>query len=220
MKLVFFSDTHGMHEDVQLPLGDILVFCGDMCRRSKLEDVSDFSNYIKKQSHKYKIVIAGNHDFPFENEDKIRAEKLITDSGAIYLNDSGTSIEGISFWGSPVQPEFMSWAFNRSRGDDIKRHWEKIPHNTDVLVTHGPPCGILDKLRPSGINVGCEDLLEKVLEVMPAIHAFGHIHEGYGVKKKGHTIFVNACNLDERYQCVNNAIELEIWPKCGKTIPE
>jgi len=210
MKLVFFSDTHGLHEQVKLPDGDILIFCGDMCPRSRIEGVRNFSGFLAKQPHKYKIVIAGNHDFPFEKEERTQAEKMITDAGAIYLNNSNSKIEGINFWGSPIQPEFMNWAFNSKRGEEIRKYWEMIPEDTDVLITHGPPRGILDKLKPSGINIGCEDLLQKVLQIKPLIHAFGHIHESYGVKEKNGTIFVNACNLDERNQCVNKAVELEI----------
>lgn len=38
-----------------------------------------------------------------------------------YLEDSGTVIEGIRFYGSPWQPEFFGWAFNAKRGGDIDR---------------------------------------------------------------------------------------------------
>jgi hypothetical protein len=58
----------------------------------------------------------------------------------IYLNDSGVEIDGLKFWGSPVQPYFHNWAFNRI-GDDICKHWELIPLDTDILITHGPVKG-------------------------------------------------------------------------------
>src|SRR5579863_6916609 len=97
---------------------------------------------------------------------------LAEENGVIYLDDSGIEIEGLKIWGSPVQPEFCSWAFNRKRGKEIARHWAKIPEDTQVLVTHGPPVGILDEVDRgiiSGVeggreHVGCEELRKRVDE--------------------------------------------------------
>ncbi len=211
MKFVFLSDTHSKHDQVTVPEGDCLVHCGDMSSRGDLYEIEKFSLFIKKLPHKHKIIIAGNHDFSFEDERKQEAEELIKTAGAIYLNDSGTQIEGVNFWGSPVQPWFYAWAFNRERGQEIKQHWDLIPANTDVLMTHGPPYGILDKTL-LGKLVGCEELLKKVKEVKPKIHAFGHIHESAGVLEKDGTIFINASNLNRQYQYQNPPIELD-YPK-------
>tara|TARA_Y100000296_G_C5174834_1_gene259491 strand:- start:2061 stop:2591 length:531 start_codon:yes stop_codon:yes gene_type:complete len=65
--------------------------------------------------------------------------ELLRSCGIKYLNDSSITIDGIKFWGSPIQPWFHDWAFNRKRGNEIRKHWELIPTNTDVLLTHGPP---------------------------------------------------------------------------------
>lgn len=192
-----------------IPEGDCLIFCGDMSYRGDLSEISDFALFLKNLPHRHKIVIAGNHDFSFEDERKDQAEGFIKSSGAIYLNDSGTQINKIKFWGSPIQPYFHNWAFNRERGEEIKKHWDLIPPDTDVLITHGPPKGILDKTKRDE-EVGCEELLKKVLEVNPKIHAFGHIHEGYGVFKQNKTIFINASNLNFRYQYTNPPIEWEL----------
>jgi len=88
-------------------------------------------------------------------------------------------IEGVKFYGSPWQPRFFDWAFNLDRGEEIKKKWDLIPMDTDVLITHGPPYGILD-LTHEGEKVGCEELMKAVLRVQPKIHIFGHIHEAYG----------------------------------------
>jgi Icc-related predicted phosphoesterase len=209
MKITFFSDTHTKHDGIIFPEADVLVCTGDFTNVGKVHDVSEFAEFIQKQPHKHKIVIAGNHDFCFENEDRILAEKILTFSGITYLNDSGVTIDGIKFWGSPVQPYFGNWAFNRERGSDIKKHWDLIPNDTDILLTHGPAYGILD-MCDNGLRVGCCELLKRIDEVRPKIHACGHIHEGYGIIQLKHTAFINSSILDESYTRVNEPITLEI----------
>ena len=209
MKLVFLSDTHCKHNKIKVPEGDCFIFCGDMSYRGDIQEINDFVFFLKKLSHKHKIVIAGNHDFCFEDERRVQAEELIKSAGAEYLNDSGIEIEGIQFWGSPIQPYFFNWAFNRQRGEDIKKHWDFIPLETEVLITHGPPKGILDRTK-NNEEVGCEELLKKVMKVKPKIHAFGHIHEGYGMIQKEGTTFINASSLNFRYQYTNPPVEWEL----------
>jgi Icc-related predicted phosphoesterase len=114
-------------------------------------------------------------------------------------------IMGLQFWGSPVQPEFLNWAFNKKRGAEIKRYWDRIPAGIDVLVTHGPPQGILDKTE-EGLLVGCEELIGAVHRVHPKVHIFGHIHEGYGHMRQDGILFVNASIMTERYQPLNKPI--------------
>lgn len=209
MKLTFFSDTHRKHDKLQFTGGDVLVFCGDLTSRGNLKDVASFASFTDKLDYQYKIIIAGNHDFCFENHDKEEAEKIFKDSGLIYLNDSGIEIDGIKFWGSPIQPWFHDWAFNKKRGEEIQKYWDLIPKDTDILITHGPPFGILD-LCYHGDRVGCSDLLKKVQEIKPRVHAFGHIHECFGTIEQDGTIFVNACNLNEKYIVSNPPIDLLI----------
>ncbi|MFN8672405.1 MAG: metallophosphatase domain-containing protein [Candidatus Sericytochromatia bacterium] len=150
-KIVCISDTHVQHRSLNLPEGDILIHAGDISRVGKLNEIIEFNSWLGTLNYKHKIIIAGNHDFIFENDYNL-SKSLITN--AIYLEDSGVEIEEIKFWGSPVSPRFYDWAFNRDRGEDINKHWAKIPKNIDVLITHGPPYGILDK-TVSSENVGC-----------------------------------------------------------------
>jgi len=35
MKIIFISDTHGLHEELDLPNGDILIHGGDISRSGK-----------------------------------------------------------------------------------------------------------------------------------------------------------------------------------------
>jgi Icc-related predicted phosphoesterase len=207
MKIVCISDTHTLHKNMKIPDGDLLIHAGDVSSRGKLEEIIQFNDWLGTLPHRHKVMIAGNHDFYFESNPP-HTKSLITN--AIYLNDSGIEIEGIKIWGSPVQPWFYDWAFNRQRGEDIRKHWELIPTDTDILITHGPPYGILDETA-RGELVGCADLLEVIQQrVKPRLHVFGHIHEGYGKTAIGETLFVNPSMVNLQYRPVNQAIVVEL----------
>jgi len=115
------------------------------------------------------------------------------------LNDSGVTIEGIKFWGSPITPFFHDWAFNRWPAG-IKPHWDLIPEEVDVLITHGPPFGILDLTTYSKENVGCPILREKIFSIKPKVHVFGHIHEARGSVEIDGIKFINASSVTLRYE--------------------
>lgn len=208
MTLTLISDTHFRHNQLELLGGDILIHAGDLCGYGTEDEVIVFLKWFEEQPYTHKIFIAGNHDWFFEIYDKESIDKIIP-ANINYLNDSGIEIEGFKIWGSPVQPEFCDWAFNRKKGADINKHWELIPKDTDILITHGTPFGILDRTA-SNYNAGCEMLLKKVNQIKPKLHIFGHIHEGYGMIEKDTTIFVNASSANLRYQLVNAPIVLEI----------
>lgn len=187
--------------------GDMIIHAGDVSNIGKKEGVESFMDWFKNLNFEYKIFVAGNHDYYFERAADAEIQKLIPKE-IVYLNDAGIKIQDINIWGSPIQPWFYDWAFNRKRGTDIKKHWDLIPANTDILITHGPPFGILDRTT-TGQNVGCDDLLEKVKVVNPKIHAFGHIHEAYGVRDIGDTKFINASVLTVKYRMENAPIEID-----------
>ena len=134
-------------------------------------------------------------------------QKKLT-SNCHYLCNSGVEIEGIKIWGSPITPTFFNWAFNEDRGKPIQKYWKMIPKNTGILVTHGPPNGILDKTT-SNINAGCEELLKTVNKLKPKFHLFGHIHEAYGKETLNETTFINGSLLDINYNLANLPIEFE-----------
>ena len=192
MKIVAFSDTHGLHNFSEIPDGDMLIFAGDMCAGGTDHDIQVFDYWMGNLPHKHKIVIAGNHDKPLEKGKR----HLI--NNAIYLQDEEVVIEGIKFYGSPWQPEFNNWSFNLPKnGMELKEKWDMIPDDTDILITHGPPIYILDR-NGEGEVCGCNLLLERVKQVNPSYHLFGHIHEGYGRAVVGQTTFLNCsvCNGD------------------------
>ncbi|BDE05241.1 hypothetical protein WPS_05170 [Vulcanimicrobium alpinum] len=197
MRLAIASDTHLRHAAVAVPDGDVFVHCGDLCgKQSSLEEVRVFGEWARALPHRHKIVIAGNHDFPFERMPE--AARAALGEGIIYLQDAGVTIGGLRFWGSPWQPRFFDWAFNLDRGEPLRVKWAQIPADTDVLITHGPPRGILDATA-RGDAAGCDDLLARVHEVRPRVHCFGHIHEAAGIEERSGTIFVNASICTLRY---------------------
>ena len=208
MKIIAISDTHGLHSQLKLPPGDTLIHAGDISMKGTERETVGFMNWFSQQDFKYKILIAGNHDFYFERMPFEEINKMIP-AGIIYLNDSGIEIDGITFWGSPITPWFFNWAFNRHRGEAIKKHWDLIPHNIDVLITHGPAHTILDKTT-KGACAGCEDLLQKVQEIKPKVYICGHIHEAYGKTEKYGTVFINASILNEKYELRNHAASIDI----------
>ncbi|MDX2303842.1 MAG: metallophosphatase domain-containing protein [Microscillaceae bacterium] len=206
MKIVCISDTHSGHHAVEIPEGDILIHAGDLTAWGKSSEIKEFNDWLGTLPHPHKIVICGNHDWFFEQSPKEAAQLI---SNAIFLMDSGVDVMGLKIWGSPITPRFFSFAFNRDRGEDIQKHWDMIPTDTDLLITHGPPFGILDR-NFRGEWVGCEALRQKVDEISPRMHVFGHIHEAYGLLETEKTIFVNASIMNLEYHPVHQAILVEV----------
>jgi Icc-related predicted phosphoesterase len=204
LKFVAISDTHSRHRSIKLPKGDVLIHAGDVSYRGEKIELVDFFNWLQKQPFEHKIFIAGNHDFFFQNAKPKDIEKLVP-PGITYLNDSGITLEGIRIWGSPVTPKFFNWAFNRARGAEIKKHWNLIPEDTDLLITHGPPFGILDVTAGDRL-VGDRDLLARIKEIKPQVHVFGHIHESYGTTKHLGIRCINASQVNETYDVVHKPI--------------
>ena len=188
MKIVAISDTHGFRP--VLPNGDVLVHCGDWSHwEGTIRELTSFSRWFGTQPFKHKILISGNHDFVFLN-DLTTAKSIVECYDIVYLEDSGVEIDGIRFWGSPWQPEYKGWAFGLDE-DSIKKKWNLIPMDIDVLLTHSPPAGILDS-ESSGKRMGCPHLRDMVIKVRPKLHVFGHIHEGHGLTVQDDITYINA----------------------------
>lgn len=242
MKFVAISDIH--LSTPEIPEADILLDAGDMTYRGNKSECIEAAIWRKNLLQREKrvkqiIAIAGNHDWAAQKESGWFAD-LMKDHGIHYLFDSGVVIaadgsistwfpekgpvEGIKVWGSPWQPWFHDWAFNLLRGKPLKEKWDLIPQGTDIIITHGPPNGILDR-APRGYpeenwseqdfefhseRVGCTDLLEAVKRIKPKVHLFGHIHADYGVKDIDGTKFINAAIMDERYDPMNKPVEFQL----------
>jgi Icc-related predicted phosphoesterase len=205
-RLCFISDTHCLHAQVTIPDCDILVHCGDFTSKGMESEVSHFLDWVIKQEDRgiEVVYIAGNHDIGV-GEGYIRAE---LDKVGNYLHDSDCKVKGVRFWGSPWTPAFgLGWAYQLTPTTAGPRCAQL--GDCDVLVTHGPPHGTLDRNR-QGDECGDRELAARLYEMSPAVHAFGHIHEGYGIAIKHKTLFINAASCNARYQPINPPIVLDL----------
>lgn len=218
MRLVLTSDTHTKENLLELPDGDVLIHCGDFDLRH-LVDINALEDWFSNLPHKHKLWIAGNHDFYPEGFSKEIFKIMVNFS--TYLQDDEVVIEGIKFYGFPWTPIFNDWSFmlNESR---MKEKVKEIPKDTDVLISHGPCYGILDQLRKAngtfGESVGSIPLRDRVKEIKPSIHVFGHIHEGYGKYTDYKTNYFNVSHMDEFYQPTNKPMVVDIFKLSDGTV--
>lgn len=229
------SDLHGFKP--KLPGGDLLILAGDYTEADTLPQWEEFYRWLKEQPYEKKIMIAGNHDnllkigFPKNQEEaddlKDVVEFLGEKSDFEYLCDSGTEYEGLKIWGTPWTPWFYGVnpkckVFMESE-EIIAKRFQLIPNDIDILITHGPPYGILDELdavlrpRVSGmVNAGSKSLRNVVLDgkyfTKLKFHVFGHIHEqgGKSIATALDVKFVNASHVNEYYKPTNEAIRI-VW---------
>ena len=198
MRILHISDTHGKHNLLKnLPKTDVIVHSGDASFSGADSEVLDFLNWFCDLNFSHKIFVAGNHDDCLYGE---QIEGL--PENVHYLCHSGVEIEGVRFWGVPL---FVGDTLKESRTEQIIA---QIPENTDVLISHSPPYGILD--FDDNINYGCRDLLKVVERINPRYHLFGHIHANHGIRKIGQTTFVNSAIMNGIYEFVNKPKLLEI----------
>jgi len=209
MKLCIISDTHNKHKRLSnLPEADVIIHCGDFTSVGHSHEIVSFMQWFNKLNYKHKIVIAGNHDWLFDTNRLIAREKV--PYGVIYLEDQEVILDGVKFYGTPVQLPFMNWAFNKPE-ERLIEHWKAIPDDVDVLITHQPPLSVFDLSVYDNKHTGSPSLYWEVVErIKPKVHCFGHIHSGHGVKVIEDTTFINASNLDEQYMCVYDPVLIEI----------
>lgn len=225
MKLVLISDTHTCHPD-GLPAGDVLVHAGDLCAKGTLQELSFALAWLRRQrQYRHVVFTGGNHDYPLEAFMKEDAEDKFRHGFCTrrerpwlhYLRDTEVVIDDKRFYGAPWTPRYEDMAFNVSRGPAMAAKWAKIPSDTDVLVTHTPPYGILDYYFDK--RLGCHDLGARLQQLHALkVHVFGHIHSGYGYRDFRDTQagtgpqFFNACSTSivsndrgDRYYSSTNA---------------
>lgn len=213
MKITCVSDLHGFYPD--LSGGDLLIVAGDLTARDTVFEHVKFMGWLERQIYRKKIVIAGNHDVLIQKTGFL-SEHLPPKTE--YLLDSGTEFDGLLIWGTPWTPWFHGVnpkckAFMRT-DRDIKKKFALIPDNTDILISHGPMLHILDS-NIDGYACGSHSLRDNVDRVKPKLMVFGHIHEQGGnqlmYKHQGkNTWCVNCSLLDERYNPVNEPMEIEL----------
>lgn len=205
MKIVCISDTHNLHNGLSIPDGDVLIHCGDATLRGSIEEVGLFGHWFRNLPHRVKLFVPGNHDFLFDRNRPLALE-LVAGRGVKVLIDRAITIDGVKFYGTPWVPNLEGWAFY---GDHITlvSRFHHIPDDVQVLITHGPPDGLLDK---GTHHYGSKELASRVAELQHLkLHCFGHIHESYGRVDNGH-VSINAASCDIQYQAVNAPMEIEL----------
>lgn len=186
MKILHISDTHGYHRRLrELLEADVVVHSGDFCMAGTEDEALDFINWFCDLPYAHKIFIAGNHDNCLYGA---KIEGL--DNNTHYLSNSKIEIEGIKFYGVPM---FMEDCINGHEA----LNYSKIPIDTDILITHAPPYGILD--LDEGINYGSEKLLEKLTTLNLKAHLFGHIHSSHGAVMINGITFSNGSIMHPDY---------------------
>ncbi|KAG9029675.1 hypothetical protein FRB95_005016 [Tulasnella sp. JGI-2019a] len=204
-RFVCLSDTHSQR--FQVPLGDVLLHSGDLTSLGKVRDFIATTEWLRDLPHRTKIIIAGNHDLtlhkewyaregynfhPFGPQNVDTVSELVKGSASkdariVYLEDEVYEFQAKeggrrwSVYGCPWTPWFGGWAFNYF-SEEAAQFVGIIP-KTDILLTHGPPLRVHD-LTTRGVVAGCPTILERVSQVQPRLHVFGHIHEGRGATIK------------------------------------
>jgi len=136
---------------------------------------------------------------PLENTAEIRelwVGEEARQAGIVYMDEGLRTFKlknGAQFtvYASPYTPEFCQWAFAYERHIDrfnpsppvsLFQAPNPVPDypQVDIMLTHGPPYGILDRVQYGNQSVGCENLWRACIRARPRLHVFGHIHEGYG----------------------------------------
>lgn len=214
MRFIIISDTHKKHKKINIPDGDVLIVCGDICTTGTAGQIVQFSYFIGMLPHKHKILIPGNHDKAFRS----MGPHGLLPNGVSYLCDSQMRIkveEGkyLNVYGMPWSPYIGDWEFMLPRDSaELERKCNNIPEDTDILITHCPPYHILDAIPVYDetddvneniigyVHEGCKLLCKRVGEVKLKLHVFGHIHESYGYKYSEDTLFVNASICDGMYE--------------------
>lgn len=214
MRVDCFSDLHG--ELPNLFGGDLLIVAGDLTAWGKPDEYQRFYDWIDRVPYALKVFIAGNHDTAF-----VEAPPPHISTSVKYLQDSGCELMGMKIWGSPWQlqfhrqnPEYM--AFSVPWEDQLKDAWALIPTDTNILITHCPAEGILDRSERA-IRCGSPALRQRLKDLPDLeLHVFGHIHEARGITCRHReysdlfTLHVNAANLDRNYKGINAAITVEL----------
>lgn len=229
MKIDCISDLHGFFPELEG--GDLLIIAGDLTAHDQPHEYVEFREWLQGQQYRNKIVIGGNHDVAVEDGRFALSSSWL---GAHYLCDSGCTIayqpegEGslslLHVWGSPwtawfygINPRCKAWTLMND--EKLSKKWDKIPKDTDILITHTPPYGFLDMAlrniadKELYQSVGSQSLMDKVRQLKNLkMHVFGHIHEAYGEKNPEFSKefnspkMINCAHVNRNYEPVNKPI--------------
>lgn len=213
VRLILMSDTHGHHRKVAVPDGDVLIHAGDFTYfNGSTLAIRDFNDWLASLPHRNKLLIPGNHDSGFAYP---AWRELIT--AATLLINEGTTIGRLRIWGAPVTPGDRG-AFGAETSYERAELFSRIPSGTDILITHAPPYGILDRASAVDEPQGCDQLRPAISRIKPRVHIFGHVHQGYGMRRLNGTLFVNAALAGASYEIEKKPISIVIRPASQRVL--
>lgn len=212
MKVVATSDLHG--DLPVIPECDLLLIAGDVTplndhnphfQQNWLRDI--FRAWLEEQPARDIVWTPGNHDFGCE--EKYGFRKIVREFPGHFLIDEAIQVQGKVIYGFPWTPNLSHFAFYAHN-----KAWEMIakdiPTDTDILLMHAPPSGIVTG-RHHPLEWGSPHILKEiVLRVKPELCVFGHVHEGFGEESFRGIRFLNVSYKDEFYEPVNGLVELEL----------
>ena len=217
MFLCSVSDMHG-NLDFDIEPCDLLLIAGDIlpcnyrnltmaCAQQEQFIKYNFIPWLEKQPFKECVFISGNHDWIFEISPSLVPN---LPSNVHYIQDSQIEIEGLKIYGTPQQPIFRNWAFNRTPSQ-LEIYFEQIPEGLDILLSHTAPYKIMDKVNFHNYkgHEGCKILKKRIKKIKPKYVIFGHFHGQYGIEKKdymGNITFINCSLLNENYKMTKKPI--------------
>ncbi|WP_310496434.1 metallophosphatase domain-containing protein [Sandarakinorhabdus sp.] len=192
-RVTVISDTHCRHDEIVLPTGDLLIHCGDMFNLSTKapEQILAMDEWFGKQKFAQILCTGGNHDRQLEAELSRQAQPF---RNAHFLKDEIVEFRGLKIFGAPWVPELRTHAFFRDPSA-LAAAWARVPPDIDILVTHTPPKGILDRSSRDR-SLGCPSLAKELRRISPRVHCFGHVHAAAGRQRLGKTLFINASSYD------------------------
>lgn len=215
MHIIATSDLHGTLPEI--PACDLLIVAGDVCpvwdhnrafQAKWLREVfAEWMRNCLETGVKQIVWTPGNHDFVLEDSFKLRAEMKRVEPNIHFLIDESVKIDDLRIYCTPWTPHLPNWAF-AAEEDEAEKHFDLIPPNLDILVSHGPPTGYGDRVSHAG-HVGCDALLTAIKYKQPRNVVCGHIHEGFGGYPTSYGGYLhNVSYLDEFYEPTHKLVEL------------
>lgn len=206
MRLVIISDTHGAHEGLGTLKGDVLLHCGDFEHLFRQDPgaIEKIDDWFGRQNFELILCLGGNHDLQMEK--RVQSGKPLM-KNATFLTEGEVVHRGVKFYGASWVPMLDGHAFF-ANDKALQAAWDKIPDDVDVLMTHTPPAGILD-VSSTGLKLGCQHLADRLEDLKPRLHCFGHVHGSRGFRIIGETTYLNATSVNSSFQIAHPPFEFD-----------
>jgi Icc-related predicted phosphoesterase len=208
-RIAVVSDLHGNLPEV--PACDLLLIAGDVLAhgRRELDRQRPWAEgvlrpWLEALPAGQIVTIAGNRDFLAANDPDYYRSLPWT-----YLDEDEVTACGLRIYGTAWTPEHGQGVFMTDEAE-LTQRLARVPAGTDVLLTHSPPLGTLDRTLRDGSHVGSPAVAACLDRVRPRLCCFGHIHECHGSEWRGETLCVNAAVVDRWFARAHGATLLQV----------